>query len=146
MCGGHKICVVDTKSVRWTENLCGGHKICVGDTKSVWETQNLCGRHKHTLHVTRYMCLRVCWIPRAAPELWFLKDVLDEMKIPRKKLTMPLTKRMFLNQNCFSRLRLWWVGGAQVPDPNPALRAGRRLLNPSSRVCKGVIRHPINKF
>ncbi len=65
--------------------MCGGHKMCVGDRKSVWETQNLCGRHKHTLHVTRYTCLRVCWIPRAAPELWFLKDVLDEMTIPRKK-------------------------------------------------------------
>ena len=126
-----RMCVVGTKCVWWTQNLCGGHnicgghKICVVDTKSVWETQNLCGRHKHTLHVTRYTCLRVCWIPRAAPELWFLKDVLDEMTIPRKKLTMPLTKRMFLNQNCFSRVRLWWVvGGAQVPDPNPALRAG----------------------
>ncbi len=40
------MCVVDTKSVWWTQNLCGGHKICVGDTKSVWETQNLCGRQK----------------------------------------------------------------------------------------------------
>ena len=89
------MCVVDTKCVWWTQNLCGRHKICVGDTTSVWETQNLCGRHKHTLLVTRYTCLRVCWIPRAAPELWFLKDVLDEMTflkdvldemaIPRKK-------------------------------------------------------------
>ena len=45
--------------------------MCVVDTKCVV--------------VTRYTCLRVCWIPRAAPELWFLKDVLDEMTIPRKK-------------------------------------------------------------
>ena len=98
--------------------MCGGHKMCVGDRKSVWETQNLCGRHKHTLHVTRYTCLRVCWIPRAAPELWFLKDVLDEMTIPRKKTHYALDEtyvfepKLFLKGSALVGGGWWVVGGA----------------------------------
>ncbi len=149
VCGGHKICVVDTKCVWWTQNVCGGHKMCVGDTKSVWETQNLCGRHKHTLHVTRYTCLRVCWILRTAQgfifiDFWrmsvakprfssqschvlsgFWRMSLTKWRFPAKKLTMPLTKRMFLNQNCFSRVRLWWCCGAVLSGARSKSRASR---------------------
>ncbi len=55
-----------------------------------------------------------------------MKDVLDEMTIPREKTHYALDETYVFEPKLFLKGSALVVGGgaAQVPDPNPALRAG----------------------
>ena len=118
----------ECENVRMWE--CENMRIWECENVRMWECENVPGLY--ILHVTRYTCLRVCWIPRAAwgfifIDFWrmsvakprfssqscqvlcgFWRMSLTKWRFPAKKHTMPLTQRTFLNQNCFSRVRLWW--------------------------------------